>query len=187
LAVTAVFHKVLGEKFIVVRSSTFDDYENGVDNIIINKETGDVVCAFDEVRENSAAVRKIREDEMVEMTRTEDKEEKIKRKARNGGTKIKYSFGFDNGKLVKKETITTSIPMFYISVEAGELDKLLEGMNCVSDKPNAVELEIFDKLIASLESQVELLHHENVPEPVQNNILSFEKSLVEIKELRKNF
>jgi hypothetical protein len=185
LATTAVFHKVLGEKFMVVRSSVFDDYENGADNVIINKETGDVVCAFDEVRENSVSNRKLREDEVEEKTRTEEKEEKIKRKAQKGGTRIKYGFGSAAGKLVKKQI--TGVPMFYISVEAPELDKLLEKMDYNSAKPNEVELEIFDKLLASLSQQTEMLKQEKIHPEVAKNLLSFEKSLGEINELRKKF
>ncbi len=48
-AKTVILNKIIGTEFIVVRASKHDDYENGVDNIIINKETGNVVCAFDEV------------------------------------------------------------------------------------------------------------------------------------------
>ncbi|MDD5527692.1 MAG: hypothetical protein PHO56_01805 [Patescibacteria group bacterium] len=185
LATTAIFHKVLGEKFMVVRSATFDDYENGVDNIIINKQTGDVVCAFDEVRENAAANRKIREDEIEERTRTEEKAEKIKRKAKSGGTKIKYGFGLEAGKLIKKQI--TGVPMFYLSVEAAELDELLEKMDYDSEQPNAAELEVFDKLVASLESQVEMLKQEKIHPDVARNLANFEKSLIEIRETRNKF
>ena len=48
-AVTAVFAKVLGSEYAVVRSATFDDYFGGIDNVLVNKKTGDVICAFDEV------------------------------------------------------------------------------------------------------------------------------------------
>ncbi|HTX87283.1 MAG TPA: hypothetical protein VMC41_04445 [Candidatus Nanoarchaeia archaeon] len=190
LAATAIFHKVLQEKFIVVRSSVFDDYENGVDNIIVNKETGDVVCAFDEVRENVAGHevvrRKDEEGVMDEKTRTEGKEEKIKKKARSGGTKIKYGFGhLAAGKLVRKQI--TGVPLFYLSVEAGELDKLLQEMDYDSAAPNDAELAIFDKLIASLAEQVEMLKGEKIHPDVARNLANFEKSLAEIGELRKKF
>ncbi len=181
-AVTAVFHKVLKDEFMVVRSSEFDDYENGADNIIINKETGDVVCAFDEVRESSVAVRKTREEEIDERTRTEDKQEKIKRKAKKGGTKIKYGFGSKEGKLVRQEI--KEVPMFYISVQAEELDDLLEKMDYEAEKPNQTELEIFDKLLISLNEQVETLQTENLPQGVSSNLSSFKGSLSKIKNLR---
>ena len=189
LATTAIFHKILGEKYMVVRSSTFDDYENGVDNIIVNKETGNVVCAFDEVREfvsgHEFAQRKDEDGAMPEKSRLEKKEDKIIYKAKKGGTKIKYGFGLSGGKLVKKQI--TGVPMFFISLNTEELDKLLQGMDCDSETPNAAELEIFDKLILSLSEQVKMLKQEKIDSAVAKNLANFEKSLVEIEELRKKF
>lgn len=178
-------HKILKEKFMVVRSSAFDDYENGVDNIIVNKETGDVVCAFDEVRDNSAVVRKQREEKLDEKTRTEAKEDKIRRKAKGGGAKIKYGFGSVNGELVKKPI--KSVLIFYISVTAADLDKLLEKMDYYSENPNKTELEIFDKLIVSLGEQVKMLKKEEINSEVAGNLDNFEASLKAIEGLRGKF
>ncbi|HEY4518566.1 MAG TPA: hypothetical protein VJG48_03015 [Candidatus Paceibacterota bacterium] len=49
---TALFHKKLKGQFIVVRASRFDDILNGVDNVLVDRRTGKVVCAFDEVSDN---------------------------------------------------------------------------------------------------------------------------------------
>jgi hypothetical protein len=46
---TIVFYKFLNEKFIIVRTSSYDDVQNHVDNLIVEKETGNIVCAFYEV------------------------------------------------------------------------------------------------------------------------------------------
>ena len=45
----AILAKNLGEEFIVVRASRHDDRFSNVDTIILDKQTGDLVCAFDEV------------------------------------------------------------------------------------------------------------------------------------------
>lgn len=45
---TAIMNKKLAGQFIVVRSSYYDDYCNGVDNVIVHKETGDIICAIDD-------------------------------------------------------------------------------------------------------------------------------------------
>ena len=50
-AKTILFHKAIKSDFLVMRSSNFDDYENGVDNVMVNKKTGDIICAFDEVND----------------------------------------------------------------------------------------------------------------------------------------
>ncbi len=64
MIITALLHKVLKERFLVVRASVFDDYKHGIDNLILDKETGAVICAFDEVLENEGdkergAIKKI--------------------------------------------------------------------------------------------------------------------------------
>jgi len=48
-----IFAKNLGKDFIVVRTSLYDDIKNKVDNLILEKETGNLVCALDEVADIS--------------------------------------------------------------------------------------------------------------------------------------
>lgn len=180
-AVTVIFHKVLGDKFVVMRSSKHDDYENGVDNIIVNKETGDVVCAFDEVHgetKHGGADRK---------------EEKIKRKAQKGGAHVKYGLTFENDengnkKMVKKEI--ANVPTFFLSMEPQDLQEVLKSMSSnLNDAPSEAELKVFDQFIISLDSQIGTLsdEHLHLPFAVKNNIASFKKSLTGIKELRTRF
>ena len=47
--VPIILTKVAPERLIVVRSSKYDDYRNGVDTIIIDRETGNIICSVDEV------------------------------------------------------------------------------------------------------------------------------------------
>jgi hypothetical protein len=175
-AVMVVFHKILGEKFLVMRSSVHDDYENGVDNIIVNKETGDVICAFDEVHGET------------KHGRIDDKKAKMLRKAQDGGADIKYGLTFEEGgkKLVKKQI--ENVPDFYLSLEPRDLQNLLANLNSdLGSRPSDVELKIFDNFILSLEEQIDVLSKVNIPFKVKKNIDSFKKSMVEIKKLRKNF
>jgi hypothetical protein len=189
-ALVGVFDKILREKFLVARASEFDDYKRSVDTLVVDKETGSVVCAFDEVRENGRPIEKIRFDEKgneihYEETRTEEKDDRVVNKARQGGARIKYGFSIKNRELVKTEV--KNIPMFRISLSEEELDKFLYGMDCYNDQPTEKELEVFDKLIASLSEQMEMLKDKNIHPVVARNLVNFEKSLVEIKNLRKNF
>jgi hypothetical protein len=175
-AVMVVFHKILGEKFLVMRSSVHDDYENGVDNIIVNKETGDVICAFDEVHGET------------KHGRIDDKKAKMLRKAQDGGADIKYGLTFEEGgkKLVKKQI--ENVPDFYLSLEPQDLQNLLANLDSdLGSRPSDVELKIFDNFILSLEEQIGVLSKANIPFKVKKNIDSFKKSMVEIKKLRKNF
>ena len=88
MAITALLHRFLSERFLVVRASTFDDYKHGTDNVILDTETGAVVCAFDEVLRNDS-----------DQKQSPAKIEKIKKKAFLGGTEVKYGFSLRDGKL----------------------------------------------------------------------------------------
>ena len=68
MVVTALLHKVLGDRYFIVRTSEFDDYHNGIDNIIIDKQTGAVVCAFDEVHEGGVGDRTQKKQEKISKT-----------------------------------------------------------------------------------------------------------------------
>mgnify|MGYP001011442100 FL=1 len=78
MLVTTVFYKALGKDYLVVRSSTYDDYKNGVDLIIVNKKTGEVIGTFDEVHDRRFG------------DRTAEKNQKIIKQAKNGGVSIEY-------------------------------------------------------------------------------------------------
>jgi hypothetical protein len=171
--VTVIFHKLLKSRFAVMRSSTYDDYENGVDNIIINKETGQVICAFDEVHGENKHGGEGR------------KEEKIIKKAKSGGTKIKYGLTFAGGRPVKK-TIA-GVPIFYLALEPEDLNKVLSEISGnLGDRPAASELAIFDRFAASLGEQAEMLSGENLPFQVAGNIADFKRTLEEMKNIRNS-
>ncbi len=88
---TKILHQNLGKDFIVARTSEYDDARYKVDNIILDKKTGHVVCAFDEVATNSGE-------------RFEDKKNKIlERNWQRGGTDLKYGISFEETKSGKME------------------------------------------------------------------------------------
>ena len=94
----------LAPEFLVARASAYDDYKNGVDNIILDKETGDIICAFDEVRDEPGGQRQ------------KKKAADLLKYARRGAT-IKYGLGFEKDetgarKLIRKEI--KNIPKFYL-------------------------------------------------------------------------
>lgn len=170
MAITVVFHKLLKDKFLVMRTSSFDDYSHhdeykGVDNIIINKETGDVVCAFDEVHDRSDNARAF------------NKIQKIKRAAKQGGATIKYGLAYskEQGALVKSPV--QHIPMFCLSLNPEELSGLLKGMDYNSENSSVSEKEAFSKLINSLKDQVDMLEAEEIGDDVRNNLSRFRGSL----------
>lgn len=137
LAITLVLHKLLGDRFIVARASTFDDYKHHVDNVLIDKETGAVVCGFDEVLGFAGD------------DGGEKKDKKIKENLSRGGTSLKYGATIVDGKVERKSL--ENIPTFFLSLSKEDLNSLLVDLK--SNKlPTEAEKKIVLKMIASLES-----------------------------------
>lgn len=170
MAITALMHKVLKERFLVVRTSMFDDYKNGIDNLILDKETGAIICAFDEVLENEGdrnrgASKKI---------------EKIKKSAALGGTRAKYGVSLNNKKVVR--AAARNIPVFYLALESKDLAKLTNdlydglystGKGALTDMEN----KIFAHLVASISEQKKMLEALALPPVMKAKLKEFESSL----------
>ena len=165
MAVTGLLYKELHEDFIVARGAVYDDYENGADNVIVNKRTGDVVCAFDEVHDTDDGEN------------SQQKNEKVLATAMNGGAHIKYGLTFDQDKKLVK-TQLQHIPVFYLGLKPAELDELLADMSADSHQTSPTEHRFFEKLVSSMEKQREdLLSQPGLPEEIKNNLIKFQYSL----------
>ncbi len=181
-AKTVILNKIIGTEFIVVRASKHDDYENGVDNIIIDKETGNVVCAFDEVSAEEGTEKEA------------EKSEKVEEKNKEGGATIKYGITVNEEKQIIKKEIK-NIPVFYLRLSGRDLVKLLHEMDYKSEKPSEIELNVFDSLINSLKEQLGELKNKDIlkdknreeVEAMMNNLEGFESSLEKMEELRNSF
>ena len=153
--------------------NSFDDYKNGIDNVIIDKETGGVVCTFDEVNDLAGG------------SRHDKKMEKIKKKALQGGYSIKYGYTFitdettSKRRLIQKET--NNVPTFYLALSNDELKKLISSMHDTSTI-SETEREVYEKLIKSLEEQVEFLLKQKLPQKIRENLIVFSVSLNSMKD-----
>ncbi|MFA5184135.1 MAG: hypothetical protein WC456_01255 [Patescibacteria group bacterium] len=166
IATTLLFDKILGENFIIVRASIYDDYENGADQLIIDKATGAVVCGLDDV------IGHLSDD------RDDKKPEKIKRKMAAGGAKIKYGATVKAGKLVKQEL--SHIPLFYFSLSKEELNGLLRSLTAAAgdDEPSPAEKAVYVKLVSSLQEQSDHFMYDARLHPrLQDNLRNFRPSL----------
>ncbi len=139
MALTVVFHKILGERFIVCRASKYDDYNNGLDQLLIDKESGDVLCGFDEVLSGSGQDGGLK------------KEGKMKRIREKGGASLEYGAAIEQGKLVRQSL--KNVPAFYLALDKKELLALLEAIKADEEKVSPAEAVIFGKLLISLEEQ----------------------------------
>lgn len=155
--ITILLHKGLGHAYTVVRSSPFDDYRNGVDNLLVHRETGEVIGAFDEVHSDGMGLAAQR------------KQTKILEKSKSGGAEITYGFTYENDKLVKRSL--KHVPVFYIEVTTDEMKELLRTMDFDNlDNLNPEEFKFFTEIFNSLKTQAEKLLQENIPEHLKKNI-----------------
>ena len=157
---TILLNKVLKGKFVVIRSSIYDDLFNGVDNLILDKE-GNVVCAFDEVCSSE-------DDE-----KTKEKMNKILRINENGGALIEYGV-LIKGKEIIKERIER-VPIFYLSLEENKLTEGIKNLDISSPKKiSEKEKEIWDIFVKSLNSQAEdILNRGSVSNEIKSKIKNF--------------
>ncbi len=174
MALTIMLHKVIGEEFLVARTTNFDNNKHGVDHQIIDRKTGNVVCTFDEVADE------------LDGERHAEKIKKVRDTARKGGSKVKYGLTFtgseNNRKLVRQNL--KDIPLFTLSLSRPELDSLLQGMDVDPDAPcTSVELQFFDTLMLALEEQRQMLSREDMPPGVKNNLEAFKASFARMRQL----
>jgi len=138
VAIPLALAEALGDRYLVVRTSEYDDFEAGVDHLIIDRQTGLVVCAIDEV---------------VESGRTVEKQERSAAKLRRGGSSVKYGLKDVNGQLVKGRL--NHLATFIMPIEkqniSGCLKELAEGQTGTFSR------QVVANIVASMESQLEYL------------------------------
>lgn len=167
MGITLLFNRVLGDKFAILRASDYDDYENGADNIIVDRESGAVICGIDDVlgRDGDDGSQK--------------KAAKIKNKMERGGARIKYGAAMKDGKLVGQSL--EHVPLFYFSLSKQELSDLLHSLT-EHNKPGAKEKEIYKKLINSLSEQYgQFSTDKKLHRDLQKNLASFSPSLEKMR------
>ena len=155
--VTLLLHNKLKDRFLVSRSSVYDDYENGVDYVLMDKKTGAVVCGLDQVlgigQDDGGSKKK----------------EKIENILLKGGANLEYGITLDNdfeedNDLVRKKI--KNIPTFFLGISKQDLDKSLlslqkdnkdgvfsEDSLSKSENFNDLSQDILKKIVISLEEQ----------------------------------
>lgn len=165
VATTLLFDKVLNKEFIIVRASVYDDYENGADQLIIDKETGAVICGLDDAILGSS-----------EKDTGEKKKLKIDKKMRSGGAKIKYGLTVNNDNLERKNL--NHIPIFYFNLNKIEMNGILKSLSENESKLTTKEKTVYTKLINSLLDQFEKYSNDDsLHLDLKNNLNKFTPSL----------
>jgi len=175
-AIALVLHRILGEDFLVVRTSDYDDYTSKVDNLIIDKKTGAVICGFDYV--------------LGEGNNSAGKEIKIQKIIDKGGADIKYGLGIRNisaGGEIHRQALKNT-PAFYLAMSKKDLADVLPDLD--KAEPSIKELAIVKNMIVSLEQQLidfygpdKINNHSFEVKKLLTNVKAFTDSLNRIKDI----
>jgi len=142
MALTLALDRWLKGEFIVARSSSYDDYNHGVDHLLIDKKTGQPICGFDEVisaASDGSAPKK---------------EAKLGAMMARGGARMKYGAKLEDGAL--KRQPLRDLPAFYLSLTKSELSQLISSLKQpAGDSLSPAEAKISERLLESLRVQSE--------------------------------
>ncbi len=141
MALTLLIHKKLGPDFIVARASKYDDYNNGIDYVIIHIPSGETVCGLDAVIGNQGDDGGLK------------KEDKIRRIMDKGGARLRYGAKIKDGQLVR--AAIDKLPVFSMSLSKEELASLQSDLKNKPEEITPGEEKIFNKLLNSLSDQAD--------------------------------
>jgi len=167
---TGIFNKFLSDNLVIVRASRFDDIKNGVDNVMINRQNGSVVCALDEVGE-------------IRGVRFEDKKEQVLKKNHKGGINLKYALTVQNGQIKPGKAID-SVPIFYLALSPEYIQKGIQEFVSSADKPPSdYERKIFDYFISSLDAQIKALElNTELKTSLKERMSNFKTTISQVKQ-----
>ncbi len=169
-AIMLLFYKFLKDEFLVVRSAVHDDYKAGVDNLIVNKKTGEVICAIDDFHEGE---------------HDRNKAEKTKRKAEKGGATVNFGLGVKNGKVIR--TKLENLPVFYLGITSENFEALMQSMGSDINSPlSPKEQEVFLQFVGSLEEQQQALGKLDLKTNIQNNVNNLKSVLEKIRQIAES-
>lgn len=177
MAVTVLLHKVLKDDFYVLRTNAYDDYAHGVDNFIVEKSTGTIVCTFDEFLGSS-------EDERFHKKLDREREQAIKH-----GATITYGLGVeyseDNRRQIMLKTIR-DIPTFTLPINKEQCLKLIDDLGeSLGIEVGGVSIEVFKHIINSLSIQAE---HFKIDLPNNSPVLArVNDFMVTLKNVQERF
>lgn len=156
---TSVLNKKMGKDFIITRTSEYDDIRRKMDNIILERKTGNIVCAFDEIG-------------AVSGERFEEKENKVlERNWKRGGADLKYGIFFEKkaGKMELKKGPIYHIPLFYLAMSEKDIKDALDNQG--------QQEQVFYKFVESIKKQIEKLKEYPVHSKLKERLDYFEKSI----------
>ncbi len=162
----AVFTKNLSGKFIVMRSAPYDDKKHNVDTLIFDRETGNLVCAFDEVGDTTGDAYEKKKN-LVQ-----------KRNVDDGGAELKYALRLDekDGKKTAVPGAADHIPLFYIALPKDRIEKGIREF-AKGQEQSEFEKRLFKYFIATLGAQIQglELYRKRLDPALRQKLVAFKK------------
>lgn len=167
-AITSLMAKFFGERFVMARAAKFDDYENGVDNVLIDKQTGAVVCGLDDVlRKGSDKGESKKAEKMVGIYRRQ-------------GMNMKYGATINKGQLQRRSF--KNLPAFYVSIDEDDLGKICQDFS-EGNNFSEIEKRTMEKVMQSLSEQYHNLSPDDYHPNLAANLEAFRSSLSAMRNI----
>ena len=149
--VSIIFTKFASEQFIVFRSSKYDDLKNGIDTVIIDRESGDTMCSVDEVVSDfKSTVQKKREHVL---------------RVNDIGVNLNYGFRKNENGIFVPAEYHANFPLCYLpfprKLILPAVNQLSDRLFEVSDMDRTIFKYLLKYLCLSLKTVVTFLENEN--------------------------
>jgi len=175
----AVLYKNLGKRFVVVRSSYYDDIHNKIDNGLFDRETGDPICTFDEVGDTKGRI-------------FEDKQAAVRdRNVAKGGGTMKYGLKLENTDSGKKFVpgIVRNVPLFYIALPKDRIEKGIKEFVPSQTEQSEFEKKLFEYFLQAIAFQIQglELYGGRLDENLKKRLGAFKKTIEEVRGGKSKF
>lgn len=167
----AIFAKNLGDRFIVARSSPHDDWVNKVDTVVLDRETGNLICAFDEVGDISGP-------------NYEKKQRIVQEHNLKGGASLKYGIGIDekDGRKNVVMSFEDNIPIFYVALPKDHIDEGISKFVPDATIQSDFEKQLFTYFVSTLSAQANglELYRGRLNPALKTKLTAFKKVLADL-------
>jgi len=156
LAVLVMLQKALGDAYVVVRTSPHDDVFNGLDTVVLERATGNVICTFDELHDDLHGAAHSRD-------RYADKWKRNTGRIRRGeGFSLKYGLRYENSEqgnaLVR--TNVDEVPAFPVRLRSDDLAALIESGDVFGEGFTSRECDVLRSMLTEAREQAEQVAQE---------------------------
>lgn len=185
LYVTALLNKHFSE-LIVVRTSEFDDVFGHVDTLVVDRRTGQVICAVDEVSAIGGTVYKQKEERIKERNIGKEITTSSGERVITGGTRIKYGLKLTRDENGQEHIIlgpNRYVPIFYIAIPKEALERAVSEFNPSKDSASEYERKMLQYILTSIMGQIEgLMLEEQKLNPFLKKSISRFRTIIEEKK-----